>query len=316
MIQNFAALDIGGTKIAGALAQLSALNEIPVLTTPITIATEAQKGGAEVAHRVVQLVQDLVSQAKTRGERLDGVAISSAGLVDTRKAAIISATDLMPGWGGIPLGDLITEATGLPVAVLNDVHAHALGELKWGIGQGLDSALVFAVGTGIGGAIIHDGKVIFGQHGLAGHLGHIKHPLAGDLRCSCGRTGHLESVASGSGMIQLFNDSAATVVQHGREIVALADNGDPAAIAAITDAAFALGEVIAGLVNSFDPQAVIISGSVVNAGLRWQRAVTLGFKNQAMNIVQDTPILFGSLAGTAPLLGAVAYAVAHLTEKI
>ena len=102
--------------------------------------------------------------------------------------------------------DVVTpfaERFGVPVSVLNDVHAHGLGEARFGVGRGRSSVLLIAVGTGIGGCQIVDGAPVLGAHGAAGHVGHLPVPEAAGVPCPCGRIGHLEGLASGPGIVQL-----------------------------------------------------------------------------------------------------------------
>ena len=195
------AVDIGGTKIACGLVDLDA-EKMPQVHDVKKIPTEADLGGAHVLELVIQSIKDALVRAEERGEKPVGVGISSAGVVDPRSGNITFANDLMPGWGGTPLGAAVTESCGLPCAVLNDVHAHALGEARHGGGKELSSVLVVAVGTGIGGAFVNHGIIMLGAHDEAGHIGHVAALAAAGVACSCGATGHLEPVAAGPGIIR------------------------------------------------------------------------------------------------------------------
>ena len=202
-------------------------------------------------------------------------------------------------------------AKSLPCRVLNDVHAHALGEARWGGGRGLASVLVVAVGTGIGGAYVEDGAIMLGSHNEAGHIGHVACIAAAGVPCSCGATGHLEPVAAGPGIIaeyvRLGGDATLPdgTPMHGAEIDRRAAAGDVAAQGAERRAGLALGEVLGSMCNMFDPAAIILSGSVVKCGPHWSEALGQGFLGQAMPPVQDTPLVDGTLGDDAPLIGAV-----------
>ena len=198
----------------------------------------------------------------------------------------------------------------LPVRVLNDVHAHGLGEATLGAGRPYRSVLSIAVGTGIGGAFVEDGRVAFGSRGIAGHVGHVHHHFAPDMVCSCGRLGHIESFCSGSGITAWYNSlrpQDKPEVDGGRALQELADSGDPLAQACFARSAYALGEATASLVNCMDPAVVIISGSMTRSGDIWWDGLNEGFSASAMTPVAATPILVGSLGGDAPLLGAVSF---------
>lgn len=300
-------VDIGGTKIASGLVELVE-GRAPKVTPAGKVPTDAALGGAHVLATVIDQVKLAIEKAP---EPPLGVGISSAGVVDPKTGDITFANELMPGWGGTKLGHEVTAATGLPCSVLNDVHAHALGEARWGGGKGLPSVLVVAVGTGIGGAYVEDGAIMLGSHNEAGHIGHVACIAAAGVPCSCGATGHLEPVAAGPGIIaeyvRLGGDETLPdgTPMHGAEIDRRAAAGDEAAKAAERRAGLALGEVLGSMCNMFDPAAIILSGSVVKCGPDWSEALGQGFLGQAMPPVQDTPLVDGTLGDDAPLIGAV-----------
>lgn len=303
--QTIVSVDIGGTKIASALVTLGGAS--PQIGEVHKVPTDAMRGGAHVLATVIEQVKRIIAEADVEPV---GVGISSAGVVDPRTGDITFANDLMPGWGGTALGAEVTRATGLSCRVLNDVHAHALGEARHGGGCGSESCLVAAVGTGIGGAFVEHGYIMLGAHDEAGHIGHVCCPAAAGVPCSCGATGHLEPIAAGPGIIReyirLGGDETLPdgTPMHGAEIDARAAAGDEAAIAAETRAGRALGEVLGSMCNMLDPTCVILSGSVAQCGHHWSDAMYEAFKGQAMPPVATTPIVGGELGGNAPLVGA------------
>lgn len=306
MSRTVIAVDIGGTKIACGLVVLG--EGAPVVDSVVKVPTEAMKGGEHVLATVLEQVKAAIDRA---GEKPEGVGISSAGVVNPRNGDITFANELMPGWGGTHLGAEVTAATGLPCRVLNDVHAHALGEARWGGGRDKKSCLVAAVGTGIGGAFVEYGKIMLGAHDEAGHIGHVCCPAAAGVPCSCGATGHLEPIAAGPGIIREYvrlggdAEKPDGTPMDGAEIDRRAAAGDEAAKAAEARAGRALGEVLGSMCNMLDPDVVILSGSVAQCGPDWSEAMTEAFKGQAMPPVATTPIVGGELGGDAPLVGAV-----------
>lgn len=302
--QTIVAVDIGGTKIACGLVVLG--GEAPVIEKVEKVPTEAMEGGAHVLATVLAQVSSAIERADGH---VAGVGISSAGVVNPRNGDITFANELMPGWGGTHLGAEVTAATGLPCRVLNDVHAHALGEARWGGGRGAKSCLVAAVGTGIGGAFVEHGKIMLGAHDEAGHIGHVCCPAAAGVPCSCGATGHLEPIAAGPGIIREYVRLGGDAEYDGRpmdgaEIDRRAAAGDEAARAAEARAGRALGEVLGSMCNMLDPDVVILSGSVAQCGPDWSDAMAEAFRGQAMPPVATTPIVGGELGGDAPLIGA------------
>ena len=299
------AVDIGGTKIAAGVVTLG--GEAPVVEAVEKVPTAAMEGGRAVLARVLEAIRGALARAE--GE-VAGVGISSAGVIDPRTGDVTFANDLMPGWGGTALGAAVTKEFGLPCRVLNDVHAHALGEARWGGGRDAQSCLVVAVGTGIGGAFVERGQIMLGAHDEAGHIGHVCCPAAAGVLCSCGATGHLEPVAAGPGIIDEYVRLGGDATQadgtpmDGAEIDRRAAAGDEAAKAAEARAGHALGEVLGSMCNMLDPTCVILSGSVAQCGPNWSGAMRESFLGQAMPPVQKTPVVDGELGGNAPLIGA------------
>ncbi|MEG1197057.1 MAG: ROK family protein [Raoultibacter sp.] len=324
------ALDVGGTKIAGALITYDA-GVKPYARHYTTVPTHAQRGGAAVLETLVDLVEKLLAHAEAEAAPLSGIGVATAGCVENNTGAIAYANDLMPGWTGQPVGERLREAFGLPVAVMNDVQAHALGEARWGAARKTQSCLMIAVGTGLGGAFVEDGRVLRGFHGAAGEVGHTLHPAARDIMCTCGHKGHIESITAGTGIGELYQrrylaaaaggalcceasaavgkadagaEDASTTSIDGAEVARRAAAGDALACTTLQDAGCALGEALGSWANMLDPEVIILSGSVCAAGPLWREAVTKGFASQALAPLQKTPLIPADLGGVAPLVGA------------
>ena len=162
---------------------------------------------------------------------------------------------------------------------------------------------MIAAGTGVGGAVIAHGRIVRGKHGFAGEVGHMASSVATGIPCVCGGSGHLESVAAGSGIEARFFEATEEHLS-GAEISALATKGEQPARRIIKEAGFALGQAIAGLTNILDPDIVILSGSVVKAGAEWRAELQRGFDGQIPAIQRDLPIVDAKLGAAAPLIGA------------
>lgn len=293
-------VDIGGTSVRGGIIGLDAPG---VVSHHRRTATLAHEGGAAVMQRVLALVKELHALIPDAAR----VAVASAGVIEPHTGRIASATALMPGWAGMELGVTIQEETGLPCTVINDVHAHGLGEFTFGEGAGSSSALIVAVGTGLGGAFITGDGLVRGASGFAGHIGHMHHGSARGLDCSCGRSGHLESVASGSGMTQRYETSRRLtdpIVHDGAGVAQLAAAGVEVAQTVLKTAGFALGESLGSLANIWDPEKIILTGSVTRAGDTWWWAVEAAYRFSTMDALPRPELLRGSLDDDAPLLGA------------
>ena len=298
-----AALDIGGTKIAGALLRYEQIDAAPEVVFETQVPTQAQRGGGPVLVTVCDVANTVLAEARSRREQVLGIGVSTAGRVDAVTGGIAYANEIMPGWTGQPIKERLQESCELPVSVLNDVQAHALGEARWGAASGADTCMMIAAGTGIGGAVIAHGRLVRGNHGFAGEIGHIACSQAVGIPCVCGGAGHLELVASGSGIEARYAEITGNHID-GAEISRRAAEGEPAAHTVIMTAGIALGEAIAGITNLLDPDMVVIGGSVPKAGTKWRAAVQEGFERQIPLAQRGLPILAAELGGHAPLIGA------------
>lgn len=301
------AVDIGGTKTAAALADRD-----DVLVRRASAPTPAGDGPAAVIATVVALARELLAEG---GAPLAGVGIGAAGVVDAGTGTIVSATDTFADWPGTPVASLVRAglgsllADGAPVRVQNDVDAHAAGEFRDGAAAGFSSALVVAVGTGVGSGLIVNGMPIRGAHHVAGEIAHMPVPGADNLRCPCGRLGHLEALGSGVGLHRHFRALGGDVtIVDARGVAGAAASGDPIALRAVTDSATAVGSAIAGAATLLDPAVIVITGGVPNIGAGWWDPMRAAYRAEAIDALQNTPIVPGTLGDDAPLRGAAASA--------
>lgn len=298
-----AALDVGGTKIAGALVHYAEPDAAPRVSDKRSVPTDAARGGAAVLDSICLMAQQLLDEAHAAGSPACGVAVSTAGRVDARTGAIAYANEIMPGWTGQPVAERLRACCSVPVAVLNDVQSHGLGEARWGAARGAQTCLMIAAGTGVGGAVIAHGHIVRGKHGFAGEVGHMPCVQAAGIPCTCGGTAHLESVAAGSGIETCYVRAGGEPL-NGAQIAARAADGEERAARIIRQAGAALGDAIAGFTNMLDPDMVVIAGSVLKAGALWHTALQEAFERQIPEAQRDLPIVEAALADDAPLVGA------------
>lgn len=306
-VKRVVAVDVGGTKVAAALVTLTDACE-PAIEHFGKAPTEAKLGGAHVLEVIVGQVERVLGEAGADG--VCGIGVSTGGVVDPLAGDITYANDMMPGWGGTHLGAELEARFGLKARVMNDVHAHALGEARWGAGRGAESVFVCAVGTGIGGAFVERGHLLLGAHGAATNIGHVTCADARGIPCQCGAVGHVETIAAGPGILERYLELGGAKVDEkgapvdGAYISRAAEAGDEAAAAAETRSGRALGEVLGNMVNLFDPECVVLSGSVAKCGPVWHRALKSGWEGAVMPPQAHTPIRDGQLGDNAPLVGA------------
>lgn len=291
-------VDLGGTKTAVALVSSDG-----VLGEVVSAPTPAAEGG----EAVLDVVADLVRRVLT--DDVVGIGIGTAGVVEAATGTIISSTDTFRDWVGtdVPAGlrSRLVWGPERRIAVLNDVDAHAVGEFRFGAGKGVDSLFMVAVGTGVGGALVLDGRLRTGARSVAGEIGHIPTPGAEHLRCPCGRLGHLEAIAAGPAIERQYAALGAGEAS-GREIMARATHDDDAR-AVVRKAAVALGKAIAGVVTTLDPDAVVVGGGVAEAGPVWWQPLRETIRSEVVSVLREVPVLKAHLGNSAALVGAAAH---------
>ncbi|WEH43128.1 ROK family protein [Streptomyces sp. NBC_01218] len=296
-------LDLGGTKIAAALFAADG-----TVLARHTRPTPAEDGASAVLDALAGAAAEV-----DPGGLATVLGIAAAGVVDPRSGTVTSATDSIAGWAGTRLGPGLADRTGLPVACDNDVRATAGPELA-ALGDPHGSLLFAAVGTGVGGAVAVDGRMLQGAGGVAGHLGHMASADAAGLPCTCGAeaTGHLEVIASGPGITAHYERLTGALVDRLETVAARAAGGDRAAVLAITTGATALGRVLGGLANALGPDRVVVGGGVPRIGPVYGRALTAAFTAELM------PPLRGRLVPEPPLFGhdAAVLGAAALTTSL
>ncbi|WP_422748987.1 ROK family protein [Micromonospora sp. WMMD1219] len=295
-----AALDIGGTKTTAAL--VTAGGEV---VGRHTAPTPGRSGAAAVLDTAAGLVEKLRADAPGAVRAL---GVGSAGVIDSASGLVLSATDVLTGWTGTDLRGDLRRRLGVPVTVINDVHAHALGEARHGAAAGYDTVLYVAVGTGVGASFVLGDAVLAGAHSAAGHAGHQPSPYAGSLACTCGGRGHLEAIAAGPALAAEYVRRTGRPVADLRAVAALAAGGDETAREVVRLGGAAVGSAVGGLVNVLDPAAVVIGGGVTGLGEPWWRALRDAVPAETLPGLAGVPVLASTLGPDAPLLGAASLA--------
>ncbi|MFF7384900.1 ROK family protein [Streptomyces griseoluteus] len=301
-----AALDIGGTKIAGAL--VDGHGRIQARTQR---ATPARQDGETVMQAVEQVLGDLA--ASPLWGRASVIGIGSAGPVDA-SAGTVSPVNV-PGWRGFPLVERVRAATGgLPVELIGDGVAITAAEHWQGAARGHDNALCMVVSTGVGGGLVLGGRLHPGPTGNAGHIGHISVDLDGEP-CPCGARGCVEGLASGPNIARRAladgwlpgpdgDTSAAAVADAARR-------GDPVAVASFERAAQALAAGIAATATLVEIDIAVIGGGVGKAGDVLFAPLRKALTDYAtLSFVQRLTVVPAQMGTDAGLVGAAAAALA------
>ncbi|WP_194422303.1 ROK family transcriptional regulator [Microbacterium abyssi] len=220
-----------------------------------TISVDLTEGPERTLNRVGEVLDRLIGD-----EVLRAVGVSLPGPVDIA-AGTVDQPSRMPGWPGFPVREYLHERYGAGVAVDNDANLAALGEHREQFGYARHSITVKA-GTAIGSGIVVDGHVHRGATGAAGDITHTRIDGSGDLPCSCGNTGCLETVASGASLVRQMHERGHTDVGTIADVLALARDADPEATTLVRTAGTHLGQALSGVVNFFNPDAVFLTGSM------------------------------------------------------
>lgn len=259
-------IDIGGTKIAGGLVSPDGtVSELQRVPSPATSAAEMEDAIVEMA---ISLMQD---------RDISGIGIAAAGFIDSAGSTVFYAPNI--SWRSEPLRDKLETRISAHVVIENDANAAGWAEYRFGAGRGFSHMTMLTVGTGVGGAIVLDGKLFRGGFGAAGELGHVR-VVDDGLLCGCGARGCLEQYASGRALLRFASERASTLPANAPLRVALESDGsidslvlrtlleagDIDARAALTDLAVWLGRGCASIAAVLDPEIFVIGGGVAAAG--------------------------------------------------
>ena len=247
------------------------------------------------------------------------VGIGAAGFVSSDRNTMASGTNL--DWTGVKIGDVVSEGVGLPVVVENDANAAGWAEARFGAGAGKANVLVVTLGTGVGGAVVIDGHLVRGAAGFAAEIGHIS--IVPDGRpCGCGLRGCLERYASGTALgvngweLAKFRPAyAARIIElsggdqnkiSGKAVTAAAREGDPAALECYERLGDALGQGLADLAAVLDPEVIVLTGGLTEAGDILLTPVTKAFDQYltARTRRPQIPVLISASGQDAGLVGA------------
>lgn len=260
-------VDLGGTKIAAGVIdeeyRLLASSETP---------TRAALGAETVVTDMAACIFAALEKAGKSVSDCAGIGIGSPGLCDTARGSVRNAHNL--GWYGVPVCDMLSAATHLPVKVDNDANCAALGEVVAGAAKGSSEVLMVTLGTGVGGGLIMGGKIYSGWQGLGGEIGHMCIQMDGE-ECSCGQKGCWEAYAASSALVRQAEKAAAENPASalaaagkldGRKIFAAVNAGDETAKAVVRQYCKYVGVGIVNLVNAIYPETIIIGGGISAVG--------------------------------------------------
>lgn len=323
VVSPIAGVDVGGTKILAALAD----EKGKILATEY-VPTNGEAGPQAGLKRVADAVAQVCRKVGVDSGNLRGCGIAIAGLVNAAKGTL-STSPHLPGWMDVPIRSQLEASLRAPTFVINDAKAAAIGEQRFGAGQGVSHQIYVTVSTGIGGGIIIDGRLYSGCGGTAGEIGHMVIDTSGP-RCECGNNGCLESLAAGTAIAreasQRMAAGEATLLRDmvngqleritAQVVAQAAERGDALADNVIRRAGVYLGVGLANLVNIFNPELIVIGGGTAKIGDRLLGPALTEMRRRAFSKpASEVKIVPAGLGDNSGVLGAVAYVLQETTRR-
>ncbi len=309
----YAGIDVGGTNIKFGLfypdGKIIYKEQRP---------TMAEKGATPLMHLITNIAERLIMHASEDDLEVPWLGVGTPGAIDFKTGQVLGQTPHIPGWEGMEIGENLRTRLNMPVWVDNDVNSMSLAELKFGAAAGAKSAVCVTVGTGVGGAVILDGKIVRGQTHSAGELGHMTINFDGPL-CKCGKKGCVEVYCSTSAIITnakaklekdmtpVFEELLGSDLQklNIKNIVAAAKQDDYVAREVLEEAAEYLATGLGNIANLLNPQIMIIGGGIADGSPEFISYVSAAVRKHAFpSAVKELKITKAALGNDAGFIGA------------
>ncbi len=308
-----AGIDVGGTNIKFGLfypdGKIIYKEQRP---------TMADKGAVPLMHLITNIAERLIMHASEDELEVPYLGVGTPGSIDFKTGQVLAQTPHIPGWEGMEIGENLRSRLNMPVWVDNDVNSMSLAELKFGAAVGAKSAICVTVGTGVGGAVIIDGKLVRGHTHSAGELGHMTIDFNGPL-CKCGKKGCVEAYCSTSAIITktkkklekemtpVFQEliGGDTSKLNIKNIAAAAKQDDYVAKEALEEAAEYLAMGLGNIANLLNPQLIIIGGGIADGSPEFISYVSAAVRKHAFSsAVKELKVTKASLGNDAGFIGA------------
>lgn len=301
-------VDIGGTTVKIGIFTLEGK-----LIDKWEIPTRTEENGKYILGDIAVSIDEAIDTKGFSKSNVTGVGLGVPGPVK-EDGTVLMCVNL--GWGLFNVADELSKLLNLPVKAANDANVAALGEMWQGGGKGRLNIVLITLGTGCGGGIILDGKILAGTHGAAGEIGHTSALAKEDIIgvCGCGRTGCLEQIASATGIAKMasryVNELKMPGVLSGKDhitakaVLDAAKEGDETAILVVEKMASYLGNSLAALCAAVDPEIIVIGGGVSKAGKYLIDTIQKQYKEKAFHAVKDTEFALATLGNDAGIYGA------------
>ncbi len=299
-------IDVGGTTV-----KLAFFDEWGTMLRAWEIPTVTANGGSQILPDIAQAVLSHLQQSEVEREDIIGIGVGVPGPVDG-KGVVNKCINL--GWGVFNIASELSRLTGLPVKAGNDANVAALGEYWKGGGAGCENMVMATLGTGVGGGIVLDGRLLHGTHGSGGEIGHMVHDARESAVCGCGKKGCTEQYCSATGLARIARqhlakgDKAsalrATVSPVAKDVFDAAKAGDSLALEVLEEYYDHLGRFLGTLCSVIDPEVVVLGGGVSKAGQMLIDGVTPYFHRYVFHAASQVRLTIATLGNDAGAYGA------------
>lgn len=299
-------IDLGGTTV-----KMAYFNEEGVLLHKWEIPTDISEDGKHILPDIAAAVKGCLKENHIPDDQIIGIGIGVPGPV-TSKGVVNGCNNL--GWGKIDVQKILMELTGFPVKAGNDANVAALGECWMGGGKGYDNMVMVTLGTGVGGGIIVNGKLVSGANGVAGEIGHMVLNRDESVRCTCGKYGCVEQYCSATGIVRtarrhLNRSRCPSSLRHienltCKDIFDAAAAGDVTANEILETVFDQLAEFLADISCVVDPEVMVIGGGVSKAGKPLLDGIQRHIHKYLYHAVEDLDFSLATLGNDAGAYGA------------
>jgi glucokinase len=308
----YVGLDVGGTTMKAGV-----VDDTGTPLSSVSLPTEASRGQERGLERMCETIRQAISAAKLNLDAIEAIGVATPGLMDIPGGVILDPPNLQP-WKNVPVREHVSRVFSKPTAFQNDANAATLGEYWAGAGKGVVSMAMFTLGTGVGGGVIIEGRILEGRHSHGAELGHTKIEMTAPRLCGCGRKGCLEAYASATAVVKrtyeaLNLDGGKSVLHESLrsrgEITARdvfeAAKKDGLAKKIVEDTAFYLAVGAINIMHTINPDLVVFGGGMTSAGEPFLALIRAQVKELAFAVpAERTQIRFAQLGTDAGFIGA------------
>ena len=299
-------IDVGGTSVKCGLFHTDG-----TLVEKWEIPTRTENNGQNILPDVAETINAKLAEKNIDKADVEGVGIGIPGPINSRGEAAC-AVNLY--WRFTPVAQILGDLTGLKAQAGNDANVAALGEAWKGAAAGAQNIIMITLGTGVGGGIIINGKILAGSHGAGGEIGHALVVRGEEEKCNCGNHGCLEQYASATGIVRVAgrvlaaseDDSTLRELQNitAKDVLDAFKAGDAVAVRIMEYVGDLLGGAIAGFTTVVDPEAIVIGGGVSKAGQPLIDCIEKYYQRYAFSSCKETPIVLAKLGNDSGIYGA------------